>query len=439
MDPDPPRAAARIVTPTFAGVFAAALSCFLAIGAVLPVLPRYVTGPVGAGDLAVGVVVGAFALSAVVGRPIGGRMADERGRRRVVLWGLGISVLAGALLFVPLGVAWLVFARLVLGLGDGWVFTAALAWALDAAPPRARGRAIALFGLAVWGGLTFGSVAGELAFRVGSFEAVWAVATLAPAVGMVVVARLREEVSASPRGTAQGEAPTGGLPGGAAAGAARPGATPTGAAHGGSVPPRPRRLPRFPPIPRPALAPGAALGLSTVGYGTMAGFVVLLLAERGVGGGATVFTVFAASVVVARLAGGGLVDRLGPVPCAAGAGLAEAGGLALLAGAGSFPVAVAGAVAMGTGFSLIFPALALIVVEAVDDRDRGVALGVFTGFFDIGVGVGAPLAGAMAALAGYEAAFWTAAALAGAATVVVLAGRRPAHTVHEEPPTTQPG
>lgn len=407
MEPDPPRASARIVTPAFAGVFAAALSCFLAIGAVLPVLPRYVAGPVGAGDLAVGVVVGAFALSAVVGRPIGGRMADVRGRRPVILWGLGISVVAGALLFVPLGVAWLVFARLVLGLGDGWVFTAALAWALDAAPPRARGRAIALFGLAVWGGLTFGSVAGELAFRLGSFEAVWAFATLAPAVGMVVVARLREEVAASPRG--------------------------------GSLPARPRRLPRFPPIPRPALAPGAALGLSTVGYGTMAGFVVLLLAERGVGGGATVFTVFAASVVVARLAGGGLVDRLGPVPCAAGAGLAEAGGLALLAGAGSLPVAVAGAVTMGIGFSLIFPALALIVVEAVDDRDRGVALGVFTGFFDIGVGVGAPLAGAVAAVAGYEAAFWVAAALAGAATAVVLAGRRPAHTVHEEPPATQPG
>lgn len=259
----------------------------------------------------------------------------------------------------------------------------------------------------MWGGLTFGSVAGELAFRLGSFEAVWALATLAPAAGMVVVARLREEVTASPRG--------------------------------GSLPPRPRRLPRFPPIPRPALAPGAALGLSTVGYGTMAGFVVLLLAERGGGGGATVFTVFAASVVVARLAGGGLVDRLGPVPCAAAAGLAEAGGLALLAGAGSFPVAVAGAMAMGIGFSLIFPALALVVVEAVDDRDRGVALGVFTGFFDIGVGVGAPLAGAVAAVAGYEAAFWVAAVLAGAATAVVLAGRRPAHTVHEEPPAAQPG
>lgn len=418
MDPDPPRASARVVTPVFAGVFAAALSCFLAIGAVLPVLPRYVTGPLGAGALAVGVVVGAFAVSAVVGRPIGGRIADVRGRRLVVIWGLGICVVAGALLFVPLGVGWLVFARLVLGLGDGWVFTAALAWALDAAPPRARGRAIALFGLAVWGGLALGSMAGALAFRLGSFDAVWALATLAPAVAMAVVLCLREEQAPRPRDEAAADAAHGGVP------------------VGGR---RPRRLPRFPPLPRPALAPGAALGLSTVGYGTMAGFVVLLLAERGVGGGATVFTVFAASVVIARLLGGGLVDRLGPVPCAAAAGLAEAGGLALLAGAGSFPVAVAGAVAMGVGFSLIFPALALIVVEAVDDRDRGVALGVFTGFFDMGVGVGAPLAGAVAALAGYGAAFWTAAALAGAATLVVLAGQRPAHTVHEEPPATQPG
>ena len=76
----------------FAGVFAATLLCFLAVGAVLPVLPRYVTGPLGAGDLAVGIVTGAFAFTAVIGRPIGGRIADRRGRRLVVVTGLLLTV-----------------------------------------------------------------------------------------------------------------------------------------------------------------------------------------------------------------------------------------------------------------------------------------------------------------------------------------------------------
>src|SRR4051794_41979224 len=64
------------------GVFAAVLCGFLAVGAVLPVLPRYVRGPIGAGDVAVGVVTGAFAFTAVIGRPLGGRLAGARGRRR---------------------------------------------------------------------------------------------------------------------------------------------------------------------------------------------------------------------------------------------------------------------------------------------------------------------------------------------------------------------
>jgi predicted MFS family arabinose efflux permease len=36
---------------------------------------------------------------------------------------------------------------------------------------------------------------------------------------------------------------------------------------------------------------------------------------------------------------------------------------------------------------------------------RGSALGAFTAFFDVGVGLGGPLAGATAALAGYPAVF----------------------------------
>ena len=60
---------------------------------------------------------------------------------------------------------------------------------------------------------------------------------------------------------------------------------------------------------------------------------------------------------------------------------------------------------MGAGFSLSFPSLALLVVERVDERRRGAAMGAFTAFFDLGVGIGAPLAGAVSALAGYPAAF----------------------------------
>jgi predicted MFS family arabinose efflux permease len=61
-----------------------------------------------------------------------------------------------------------------------------------------------------------------------------------------------------------------------------------------------------------------------------------------------------------------------------------------------------------------------VVVGRVDESQRGSALGTFTAFFDVGVVAGAPLVGAVAATAGYEAGFLVAAGLA--ATAAAVAG-----------------
>jgi MFS family permease len=82
-----------------------------------------------------------------------------------------------------------------------------------------------------------------------------------------------------------------------------------------------------------------------------------------------------------------------------------------------------GAVAMGAGFSILFPSLALVVVNRVPEERRGVAMGTFTAFFDLGMGVGGPLAGAAAAIGGYEAAFLLAAACALGTVAVALSLR----------------
>ena len=54
---------------------------------MLPVLPRYVHGPLGYGDVAVGVVIGAYAITGLLLRPFAGRLADRRGRKPTVLLG----------------------------------------------------------------------------------------------------------------------------------------------------------------------------------------------------------------------------------------------------------------------------------------------------------------------------------------------------------------
>ncbi len=356
----------------FAALFSVTFLTMLSVGSTLPIMPRYVQGPIGAGDLAVGIVTGAFAITGLACRPLAGTFADSRGRRPVVIFGALLMAVASALYFVPAGVPGLVFARLLLGAGEGMVYTAGAAWIVDIAPVERRGRIIGLYGLAIWSGLSFGAPIGELLLRAGSFELVWAVAVCTPLIAALIASRLPLPIQALRE--------AGGVRGSLWA--------------------------------RESFAPGASLALATFGYAALAGFVVLHLDERGIGHGAEVFTAFAASVVATRLLAGNLPDRLGAARCAAGAAAIEAAGLVAVGLATSPVVALAGAVAMGAAFSTIFPSLALLVINRVDDDRRGVAMGTFTACFDIGVGLGAPIAGVAAALGGYALSFYVAAGFA---------------------------
>ena len=66
---------ARSPYRAFAGIFAATLFTLMAVGAVLPVLPHYVKGPLNYGSLAVGFAIGAFAFT-------GPRESPDRGPYR---------------------------------------------------------------------------------------------------------------------------------------------------------------------------------------------------------------------------------------------------------------------------------------------------------------------------------------------------------------------
>lgn len=364
----------------FAGLFAVTFCGLLAIGAVLPVLPRYVHGPLGGGDVAVGIVIGAYAVSGLLLRPFAGRAADRRGRKPTVLVGTLLVAAGGFLYLPPLGIAGLVGARLVLGVGEGAVFTGGSAWIVDIAPVERRARVIGLYGLAVWSGLSVGPLLGELIQHVAGYTAVWVFAGTMPLLATAAASRLPDPY--------------------------RP------VAH-----PEPHPL-----LAREAIRPGAALAMGAIGYAAVATFVVLHLDQRGVGHGAAVFGAFATTIVLTRLLAGDLPDRVGPARVAVVAALVEAGGLVAIALAQSLALALLGALAMGAAFSLLYPSLSLIVVNRVPDERRGAALGTFTAFFDAGVGLGAPLAGLAAALTDYEGAFLLAAAVAvGAATAVATA------------------
>ncbi|MFE0593838.1 MFS transporter [Micromonospora echinospora] len=356
-------------------LFGAILLCLLGVGASLAVLPFLVLDELDGNRVEVGVVIAAIAVAAVVARPIAGRIGDRHGYRTVMLAGAALCGLASLGYLVAGSIPLLVAVRIVHGVGEGAVYTAGAAWLVALAPTERRGRIVGLYGIHMWAGITLGALLGTVLLRAaGGYPAVWAFAALTSVVGLALVA-------GRPRP------------------AQKPAAGPAGF------------------LPRSAVAPGVALSLAGLGYAGLAAFAALHLADRGVENGIAAFNAFGVTYVGVRLFAGGLPDRLGAGRVALWSALVEAVGLLLVAVAENLWVAILGGLVIGAGLSLLFPALALLVINRTDPAHQGAALGAFTSFWDIGLVAGGPLAGLVASAAGYPAVFWVtlAAALLSAA------------------------
>src|SRR5262249_17595111 len=167
-----------------------------------------------------------------------------------------------------------------------------------------------------------------------------------------------------------------------------------------------------------ALRPGIPLSLAALGYAALSAFVALHLGARGISNGVAAFNAFGFTYVGVRLFIGNIPDRLGPSRVAFWSALVEAVGLLVIAAAPNLAVAIVGGLIMGAGLSLLFPALALLVINQPDKSQQGAALGTFPSFWDIGLAVGGPAAGLIASIANYPAIFYVMLGCAVASAVV---------------------
>ncbi|HTN79200.1 MAG TPA: MFS transporter, partial [Acidimicrobiales bacterium] len=176
----------RLFTFRFALVVTSGLCYFMALGVLLPVVPLFVKHDLGGNDIAVGVVVGAFAVGAVLLRPFTGRIGDRVGRRILIVVGGVIVGGAGLLYLFASAIVPLVFVRVLGGVGEAAFFVGAASMITDLAPEERRGEAISYWSIAVYGGLAFGPLIGNLLLGDDHFDRVWIVsASLAFAAGFI--------------------------------------------------------------------------------------------------------------------------------------------------------------------------------------------------------------------------------------------------------------
>jgi predicted MFS family arabinose efflux permease len=373
---------------TYLAVLAAAVLCYAALGAVLAILPRYVPEQLGGGPTAVGLAVGAPALTALLARPLGGRVADRVGPLMPLLTGAAVMAAGAVPGAASRSLAGLLASRLAVGAGEGLMMSSGVLWLLRLAGPQRRGRALGHIGLANYGGLALGPL-------------------LAAAIG-----------GAAQAGTVLWVAVVLPLLGGAAAVLAhRAGGAATGDRPAGTASTR--------TLLRRTAPAGVGLLAVNVGYVSVLSFGAAVAHQLGTGLATLVVPMFAVAVIASRTLAAGVPDRLGGRRTLVVFAGAEAVGLLVYANASLTPIAVVALLALSAGQALAVPGLGLLALAGVAPENQGAAAGLFFAWFDAGVGLGGPAVGAAASLAGAGGALEVAAAVVSTAIgIALLVGRR---------------
>jgi MFS family permease len=364
-----------LLRPAFALVWLYSLLTTLAWAALFPVLPLYVRGPLGGGDVAVGIVMSGAPVMAGLAQPLLGRFADRRGRRLLLVGG-PLVFAAFVLLFGAVDShVGLVALRVAAGIGDSAFIVGAVTVVNDLAPEGRRGEAYSIFSLSTWAGMGVGPVIGDVALQLYSFQAVWVACAVLSVAAAATALAMRET---------------------------RP-----------PVAPERRRGPLF---NRAAALPGVVLFFEIFGFSALLAFAALYARELGMQGAGVVLLVNAAVLVAMRVLGRRLPDRLGPrVSASVGVGL-SAVGLALPAVAAHPAGLYAGAALFGAGHALSYPALLMLAVGRARGDESSGAVGSLKACEALGQAAGTTFLGIVAATAGYGAVF----AVAGAATAAGL-------------------
>jgi MFS family permease len=392
----------RLLTPRFLLVTCSGLAYFLSLGMLLPVLPLYVQNRLGGDNAEVGIAVGAFAVGAVLLRPSVGRLGDRFGRRVLMLGGAITVAVSIACYLVATSLLPLLVARVFTGFGEAAFFVGAGTMITDLAPADRRGEAISYWSVAVYGGLSFGPALGELVLNGRSYSRVWIVAAVFACIAAVLAVGTKESAQFL---------------------------------H--------QDAPQSPLLHRAALAPGTVLFLGLIGLAGYTAFVPLYVRHIGLHSSKLVFLVYGCLILVVRIVGARLPDRLGPVR--AGTGALGFGGTGLLIVSLWPHVAglYVGTAVFAVGMSLLYPALLTLALQGVDDRERASVVGTFSTFFDLSQGLGALILGGVAQAGGYGATFAAGAIAAYIGLVLLRCGvdprtRRVPAVVHADAELAEP-
>jgi len=351
----------------------------LGFGTTIALLSRFVETELGGGGVAVGITLGSFSVSAILFRPWLGLIGDRHGRRILIIIG-GLLVGSGTATHVIAdSVAALVAGRLIIGVGQAAFFVGAATLVVDLAPADRRGEATSYFSVSIFIGSGLGPFLGQAMLDQYSFDAAFLLGAALSACSAVVAILLPKRVPQTAERPVRIDQPARGGP---------------------------------PALYRKSIPPGLTMFLGLMSFTAFTGFLPLRAEELGINDIARFFLLQAIVVIVIRLLGATVPDKLGPVRTGTIALSSAVVGMTLMGLAGGNLGLMVATAVWSIGVSMLYPAMLIAALDDVPDDERASAMGTFTLFFDLAGGIGGLLLGVAKATSGNQAPFFVAASAA---------------------------
>jgi MFS family permease len=327
----------------------------------------------GATEVIIGLIVGFAAVASIVVRPVVGRLMDLRGRRPLILFGNSLNLFALLLYLTVQQIdGWIYAIRIVHGLSEAILFTVLFTFAADWVPERKRTQGLALFGVSGMLPIALAGVLGDVVLNRWDFDVFFLVAAGFALSSLLLSIPLRDAPHLAEQPPARGfvESITG-------------------------VHLLPLWWITF------------VFSFVLTAYFT---FLKTFVNETGVGSVGLFFAFYAGTAIALRLTLGWVPDRIGPKRALMPAMLFLAAGLVVLSGATTDAAVGVAGILCGTGHGYAFPILYALTVTRARVAERGAAMAVYTGLFDVGTLIGGPVLGVTIRWFSYDTMFLTAAA-----------------------------
>jgi MFS family permease len=381
------------VRSNLAVLFVAGLCFWAGLAGLLPTLPLFIETLGGSGQQ-IGIIMASFAIGLIAARPTLSRLADERGRKLVMLIGLIAIALApfgyllvailphlvmpvsilGREITVDISILAMIVIRAFHGLSIAAFVVAYSALVIDIAPPANRGELIGYMSLVNPVGMAMGPALGGFLYEAHGFLTAFLVMGVLGLIGLVLILRLEEPYRPVPA-----------------------------ISNGGKT--QPDLFWRLLLAGR-VRVPAMVLLLVGLAFGTLSTFVPLYVRETGltlnVG---LIYTASAMASFTSRLLVGRASDQHGRGRfITASLGIYSLS-MAIFWLADSAPMFLLAGLVQGFAAGTLIPMIAALMADRSHPNERGRTFGLVMVGFDLGIAFAGPVVGSLADVLGYRGVF----------------------------------